>query len=276
MRCTTLPDSFSLTPLNPAGGVGGLTLGNIEGLNRNRLGLGISGVLVNLKREVGDFNTLANPRIRVRNKEKAKILIGDKIPVITTTSTSTGFVSESVNYLDVGLKLDVEPTVFADDEVAIRIALEVSSLGTAVKTNSGTLAYQIGTRNAQTMLRLRDGETQLLAGLVSREDRSNASRVPGLGDLPVLGRLFSSQSDTGSRTELVLAITPRILRNIRRPSAEEAELWVGTDALPRIRTAVAAAPAAPATPVLGAERNAPPPESAAAIVGPISLGWNTS
>ena len=228
------PDSFSLTPLPPAG-ASGLTLGNLRDLGRDRIGVGVSGLIVNLKREVGDVSTLANPRIRARNKEKAKILIGDKIPVITTTTGTGGFVSDSVSYIDVGLKLDVEPTVYADDEVAIRIALEVSTLGSAVRTSSGTLAYQIGTRNASTMLRLRDGETQLLAGLISREDRTSASRVPGAGDLPVLGRLFSSQQDTGQRTELMLAITPRILRNIRRPDANETELWVGTDALPRLR-----------------------------------------
>ncbi len=230
------PDSFALTPLPPVG-ASGLTLANLQNLGRDRVGVGVSGLLINLKREVGDFSTLANPRIRARNKEKAKILIGDKIPVITTTTGTGGFVSDSVNYIDVGLKLEVEPTVYADDEVAIKIALEVSSLGTAVRTNSGTLAYQIGTRNASTLLRLRDGETQLLAGLISREDRTSASRVPGMGDLPVLGRLFSSQLDNGQRTELMLAITPRILRNIRRPDANETELAVGTDALPRLRLA---------------------------------------
>jgi general secretion pathway protein D len=144
-------------------------------------------------------------------------------------------VAYSVNYLDVGLKLDVEPTIYADDEVAIKIALEVSSLGPSTKTASGTLAYQIGTRNATTLLRLRDGETQLLAGLISHDERSTASRVPGIGDLPVLGRLFSSQLDNGSRTELVLAITPRILRNVRRPDANETELWVGTESAPKLR-----------------------------------------
>jgi len=233
------PDSFSLTPMPPTG-ASGLTLANLQNVGRDRIGVGVSGLLINLKREVGDFSTLANPRIRVRNKEKAKILIGDKIPVITTTTGTGGFVSDSVNYVDVGLKLDVEPTVYADDEVAIKVALEVSSLGTAVRTNSGTLAYQIGTRNASTLLRLRDGETQLLAGLISRDDRTSASRVPGLGDLPVLGRLFSSQLDNGQRTELMLAITPRILRNIRRPDANETELSVGTDALPRLRWSVGA------------------------------------
>lgn len=229
-----LPDTFSLTVLPPAA-EDGLTLANIRGLTRDRIGFSIGGATVNLKRETGDFNTLANPRIRVRNKEKAKILVGDKVPVVSVTTGQAGFVSDSVSYLDVGLKLDVEPTVSIDDEVAIRIALEVSSLGSAIKTSSGTLAYQIGTRNASTLLRLRDGETQLLAGLISTEDRSDASRVPGVGDLPMLGRLFSNTRDDTLRTELVLSITPRILRNIRRPDAAESELWVGTEAFPRLR-----------------------------------------
>lgn len=255
------PDTFSLTPL-PPGGAGGLTLGNLQGIGRDRIAVGVAGLLINLRREVGDFTTLANPSIRVGNKQQAKVLVGDKIPVVTTTTGTGGFVSDSVNYLDVGLKLDVEPTVFADDEVAIKVALEVSSLGPAVKTSSGTLAYQIGTRSASTLLRLRDGETQLLAGLISRDERTSASRVPGMGDLPVLGRLFSNQQDGGSRTELVLAITPRVLRNQRRLEAAEAELWVGTDARPRLRRPPQAGPAAsapaPASPLSTAPADAAP------------------
>lgn len=229
------PDTFSLTPIPPSG-ADNLTLGNIGNLTRNDIAVGIGGLLINLKRQVGDFNTLANPRIRVRNKEKAKVLIGDKVPVITATTSGTGgFVSDTVNYIDVGLKLDVEPTVYADDEVMIKINLEVSSIAGQVSTKSGSLAYQIGTRNASTLLRLRDGETQLLAGLISNEDRTAANRVPGLGDLPIAGRLFSSQRDEGNRTELVLAITPRVLRNLRRPDASETELWIGTETSPRMR-----------------------------------------
>jgi general secretion pathway protein D len=228
------PQSFSLTPLPPVGQTG-LTLGNISGLNRDRLALSIGGVTVNLQRTTGDFNTLANPRIRVKSKGKAKILIGDKVPVITTTGVG-GFVSDSVNYIDVGLKLDVEPTVYVDDDVAIKIALEVSSLASTLTTASGTTAYQISTRNAETLLRLRDGETQLLAGLISNDARNDASKLPGLGDLPVLGRLFSSQTDNNTRTELVLAITPRVLRNISTTDAAETELMVGTDAAPKLQT----------------------------------------
>jgi general secretion pathway protein D len=230
------PDAVALTPLAPGGG-NALTLGNIRGLSPDRVGLGVAGLLLNLKREVGDLNTLANPRIRARNREKAKVLIGDKVPIITATTAQGGFVGDSVSYIDVGLKLDVEPTVYADDEVSIRINLEVSSIAREVRTGSGSLAYQIGTRSASTTLRLRDGETQLLAGLISSDERSSSSRVPGLGDLPLAGRLFSAQRDESQRTELVLAITPRVLRNLRRPEANETELWVGTELSPRLRPA---------------------------------------
>lgn len=228
------PDTFSLTAFPPTGSAN-LTLGNIDNVTRNDVRIGFGSAVITLKREVGDFNTLANPRIRARNREKAKVMIGDKVPVVTATTGQGGFVADSVSYLDVGLKLDVEPTVYPDNEVAIKITLEVSTIAREVRTASGSLAYQIGTRNASTVLRLRDGETQLLAGLISREDRSTASRIPGLGDLPVMGRLFSSQADDSQRTELVLAITPRVLRNVRQLDASEAEVWVGTDTQPRLR-----------------------------------------
>ena len=159
----------------------------------------------------------------MKNREKAKIHIGDKVPVITSNTTSTGVISESVSYLDVGLKLDVEPSVLMRDDVQIKVGLEVSNIVREIRSNSGTLTYQIGTRNTGTTLRLKDGETQVLAGLISDEDRSTASRVPGLGDLPLLGRLFSSQRDERSKTEIVLLITPRVLRSdaTRQPALTE-------------------------------------------------------
>ncbi|HRH82582.1 MAG TPA: secretin and TonB N-terminal domain-containing protein [Thiobacillaceae bacterium] len=193
--------------------------------------LGVSpNPLLNLRSEDGDVNLLANPRIRVKNKEKAKIHIGDKVPVITSNVTSTGVTSESVSYLDVGLKLDVEPQVMLDGDVAMKVGLEVSNIVQQVKTATGTLTYQLGSRNATTSLRLRDGETQVLAGLISDQDRSSASKVPGLGDLPLIGRLFSSNRDEKNKTEIVLLITPRVLRNVERPELAEAEFLAGTEA----------------------------------------------
>lgn len=185
---------------------------------------------LNLRSESSDVNLLANPRIRVKNREKAKIHIGDRVPVITTTSTANVGVSQSVNYLDIGLKLDVEPNVQLDDDVTMRVGLEVSNIVREISNRGGVLTYQVGTRNATTALRLKNGETQVLAGLINDEDRYNASKVPGLGDLPLIGRLFSSNRSDRTKTEIVLLITPRIVRNVTRPEFYAAEFAGGTDA----------------------------------------------
>lgn len=252
------PGSISFAPLASFDG-DPISIDQLRGLNRGNVGV-VSDLTatVNANKTDGDSNTLANPRIRVRNKEKAKVVIGDKIPNISTTISSGvgGFASESVNYVDVGLTLNVEPTIYLNNEVGIRISLEVSTLGDAVTTRSGTVAYRIGTRSASTFLQLKDGENQVLAGLISNEDRSSGSKVPGVGDLPIVGRLFGSTRDTTDRTEIVLSITPRLVRTVQRPPAASSEFGAGTEASfrrrpdgtvrVRVATARAAAPVNPA------------------------------
>jgi general secretion pathway protein D len=228
------PNQVSLTPLT-ASGSSALTLGDLGNLNRDRIGVSVGSAVLNVRRQIGDVNILANPRIRARNREKAKIMIGDKVPVSTSTTTATGIISESVQYLDVGIKLDVEPNIYLQDEVAIKIGLEVSSITSEVRTPGGSLAYQIGSRSASTVLRLKDGETQVLAGLINDQDRMSANRVPGLGDIPVLGRLFGSQKDDRQKTEIVLSITPHLIRNINRPDAAASEFWSGTESALRTK-----------------------------------------
>ena len=251
------PSQLALSPLKPSATT---TLYDLLNLSSKTIQATVGNTLVNVRKEDQDANILANPRIRVRNKEKAKVQIGDRVPVITTTSTSTGFVSESVSYVDVGLKLEVEPLIYLDDDVAIKINLEVSNLVREILSKTGTLAYQIGTRGANTTLRIKDGETQILAGLISDEDRSTANKVPGLGELPVIGRLFGSQKDDSQRSEILLSITPRIVRSIRRPDMLDAEFDSGTDSVigaPALRLAMLEAPsseqqAASAAPAKGA------------------------
>jgi general secretion pathway protein D len=217
--------------------------------------------VLTMRQQDGTTSVLANPRIRVKNKEKARIHIGDRVPVITTTAAATGgFISESVSYLDVGLKLEVEPLVYLEDEVGIKVGLEVSNIVREVRgTSSGTLTYQIGTRNAATVLRLRDGETQILAGLISDEDRRTANRVPGVGELPVVGRLFSATRDAIGKTEIVLLMTPRLVRTIMRPDMRSVEFSAGTEASTGAALVATPAGVAPAqAPVKGP---APPPPS---------------
>lgn len=207
-----------------------LTLEGLMNLNKGRLDVSPNPA-VNFRKVTGDVNLLSNPRIRVKNNEKAKILVGDKVPIITTTSTANVGISENVQYVDVGLKLDVEPRITLNNFVNIKIGLEVSSLGEKTTTKNGATVYTIGTRNASTVLRLKNGETQILAGLILDDERKSASKLPGLGDIPLLGRLFSNQEDKKSKTEIVLAITPRVIGNVNLPQAEVSEYWSGTENL---------------------------------------------
>ena len=241
------PSSIALSLAGAAGVPGQLTGREFQNINGTLTRITVNDPLIALQlREVaGRTNVLANPRIRVKNREKARIHIGDKVPVITTTAGATGFVSESVNYLDVGLKLEVEPQVFLEDDVGIRVGLEVSNISQEITSSSGTVAYQLGTRNAATVLRLRDGETQVLAGLINDEDRRSATQVPGLARLPLIGRLFASHNDTANKTEIVLLITPRVLRNVERPGAHVVHFNSGSAM--EVGGAAVEAPAPPAT-----------------------------
>lgn len=247
------PSQLTLTPIPRAGGA--LLLNDLKNLNSQRVGASVNGLTINALQTDTDSNLLANPRIRARNHEQAKIMIGDRVPVFTTTSGSTGFVSDSVQYVDVGLKLDVQPTVYLQDDVAIKIALEVSSIVSQVTSKSGSSAYQIGSRNASTVLRLKDGETQVLAGLIDNQDSITANKVPGFGDFPILGRLFSSENHNKHKTEIVLSITPHIIRNLKRPGARASEFWSGSETTLRTTPLVLQQykSKGPATPVTGNE-----------------------
>jgi general secretion pathway protein D len=254
------PDSMTFTLLDTNGPP--TTIGDLFGINRNRIGIApMPSATINLKLLDGYSNLLSNPRIRVKNRERARILVGDRLPVVSaivTPSTGAAVTSDSVTYLDVGLKLDVEPTVFLDGDVSIKVSLEVSNATNRQTTKNGTTVYDIGTRNASTVLRLHDGETQVLMGLIGDDDRRTANKVPGLSSLPILGRLFSNNVGDQKKTEIVLSITPRIVRNVQRASAQTAEFWSGTEAALRtqpiaLKTAVGGA----ALPVAAADVAAP-------------------
>lgn len=274
------PEQVSISPTALGADATGMVLGDFKGQNENTLKVSNTSLTVDMKRTLTNGNILASPRIRARNHEKAKILIGQRVPVITNTvtpTTSQPVVTGSVQYVDVGLSLDVEPTVYMDNDVAIKVNLEVSTIIKEVTAGqSGTLAYQIGTRNASTLLRLKDGETQILAGLINSAERTTADRIPGLGDMPIVGRLFGSKKNDGEKTEIVLSITPRIIRAQPRAASENAEFWYGTESSVRsapiasggysapVGAVATATPAALAAPVAPAAESAAPATEAAA------------
>ena len=275
--CIDLPTSFATS-------VTSLTIDQLKALGRNDF-LSNSGVKITASQTNDDVNTLATPRIRVRNKEKAKFLVGDRLPVISTasvpsaggTGTGTPIQNTTVQYVEVGIKVETEPTIYADGEVAIRLSLEVSSAGApnALAAAQGTIAYPIGTRSLTTVLRLKDGQTEIIGGLIQDEDKHGITGLPGLVELPLVGRLFGKQTDTKNKKEIIMSITPRIIRNNRQIDSDLLEMWSGTENNMRFgarqlgnpKLQATAAPAAQAP--VGAA--AIPPRPAAAKTAPTSV-----
>ncbi len=183
------------------------------------------------QKTLSDSEILANPKIRVKNKEKAKVHIGSREPIITNTLTAAGDVtSTNVQYIDVGVKLDVEPTIQLDNTVVTKLSLEVSSVSGREKIGSngqGGEALTISTTNAQTSLILKDGEQTVIGGLM-REDVTKAKNTfPLLGRLPIIGSLFSGHKQDKTKREILLSITPHIVKNLEMPRADVATIWSG-------------------------------------------------
>jgi general secretion pathway protein D len=227
----TYPNTATFSANSPSGATN-MTLNDLKNQNSDTITVTPLSVTIDALKTTSAANLLASPRIRARNKEKARVLIGSKVPVITTAATASGnggIVSNTqVQYLDVGLTLEVEPMIYSDNDVAIGINLIVSSISNTVKVGD-TIAYELSNRNATTKLQLRDGETQILAGLINDTESRSATSVPGLGDIPIIGRLFSNNNTQKDKSELVMSITPHVIRATRRPPGETTEFWFGTE-----------------------------------------------
>jgi general secretion pathway protein D len=281
-----LPDSVTIS--TPGGK--NQTIANFQALTRSEWLISPLSATLNLKLQDTDANLLASPRIRARNKEKARILIGDRVPTITNTvtpvQTGTPVITGTVTYQEVGLKLEFEPTVYADNDVGIKINLEVSNIVKEFTDAQGGRSYQIGTRNAQTSLRLHDGDMQILGGLISNQDRNTASKLPVLGQLPVAGRLFSNNSGDAQKTEIILTVTPHIIRGLAHSDLANREMSTGTEGglrerpmrletageirLPSVANSAAPAGAAPQAAPAPRSPEAPVPSPAAAPYFPPS------
>src|SRR3990172_4204779 len=176
---------------------GGIALSELRNLSKSNVFVTLPGVVVNLIKQDSDAQTLANPRVRVLNNKQAKFHIGDKIPVQTSTiqSTQVGQVTSTFEYKDVGIKLNIEPTVHLNNTVTMKLGLEISTLGDQVDLGSGQKPFRFGSRSTDTLINLRDGETVIIGGLIKDEERKSRIKVPLLGDIPILGKLFSSNDD---------------------------------------------------------------------------------
>ncbi len=200
-------------------------------------------VLVDFFKQDSDAKTLASPKLRVVNGKSASINIGDKQPILLSTTNvlpgqaATGAIPTtstvtSIEFKDTGVKLTVEPTINVLDEVTLKIKVEVTRLGDQVTLQASPeiKQFKFGNRSAETVLMLKDEESVILAGLIQEEDRKTRSSVPWLGDLPVIGNLFSSTSEDRVETEVILTITPHVVRNLSAPPVAAQAFWSGTEA----------------------------------------------
>lgn len=199
-------------------------------------------VLVDFFKQDSDAKTLASPKLRVVNGKSASINIGDKQPILLSTTNvlpgqaATGAIPTtstvtSIEFKDTGVKLTVEPTINVLDEVTLKIKVEVTRLGDQVTLQASPeiKQFKFGNRSAETVLMLKDDESVILAGLIQEEDRKTRSSVPWLGDLPGIGNLFSSTSEDRVETEVILTITPHVVRNLSAPPVAAQAFWSGTE-----------------------------------------------
>ncbi|NOU12228.1 MAG: hypothetical protein HOO98_19760, partial [Nitrospira sp.] len=199
-------------------------------------------MLTDFFKQQSDARTLASPKLRVLNNKAAAINVGDKQPILLSTTNvlpgqaATGAVPTtstvtSIEYKDVGVKLTVEPSINALDEIAMKLKIEVTRLGDQVilQASPEIKQFKFGTRSAETFLMMRDDETVVLGGLIQGEDRKSRSTVPILGDIPYLGELLTATTVDRVETEVVLTITPRIVRSLTTPPIADQAFWSGTD-----------------------------------------------
>jgi general secretion pathway protein D len=229
-------NAFSRGTLNDIARV----VGSLNDL-RSNVTFAIPTATYSLMKSYGNSELLANPELRISEGEKATLHIGQRIPVPVTTisgfAPANGTVAgnnpngvvpyTSFQYQDVGIKVGMEPRVHHNREVTLKLTVEVSNQGASVEF-AGQEQPTFATRTIESTIRLKDGETNFLAGLIQSNKIRSATKTPFLGDLPLIGRLFTDEHTEQTRTDLVLTMTPHIIRIPDITEEDMAPMWVGT------------------------------------------------
>ncbi len=207
----------------------------LQQLTINSFGFTIPSATLNFLKSNTDAELLAKPQLRIAEGQKAQLLIGDKVPIPVTTfqtvSSGTTLTSPatSFQYQDIGIKIEVEPRVHHNKEVTLKLMVEVSNINGTVP-NNGLDQPIIGTRTISANIRLKDGETNFLAGLYRRDRQITKQVIPFIGDIPILGKLFTNDDRDQKTTDLVLTLTPHIIRIPDVTEEDVTPVYVGTDA----------------------------------------------
>ena len=194
---------------------GGRFLDELQGLSSADVFVAnLPGLFYRLLKNDSDTRTLANPHLRTSEGLAAQARFGDRVPIPATTFSpiATGGIQQqpitSFNYADIGVNIDITPFTHHNDDVSLELSIEVSNIS---GSGFGGLPT-IGNRSINTTIRLRDGETNILAGLIRDDERETLEGVPGLSDLPIIGRLFARNTRDTLETDIIVTLTPRIIR----------------------------------------------------------------
>ncbi len=192
---------------------------------------GLPALYYRLLKNDSSTRTLANPQLRASEGVAATARFGERVPVPVTTFApiATGGINQqpitSVVYEPIGVNIDITPRTHHDDEVSLTLKISLSNI-------SGSLngLPTFGNREITTTIRLKDGETNMLAGLIRDEERTVMTGLPGLSDLPLIGRLFASHSQGSARSDIVLTLTPHIVRVLDLSESDLRPFRLGRDA----------------------------------------------
>lgn len=217
-------------------GFSSIRVSDLEFLNQSNWILSIPNIIYDFVKTNTDAQLLAKPQLRITDGEKANLIIGDKVPIpLTTFNTQNAGAAggiipiTSFQYQDVGIRIDIEPRVHHNREITLKVKVEVSNITGFVEASGGAEQPIIGTRTIESTIRLQDGETNFLAGLIRSDQTESENGIPGLSDIPVLGRLFSKKRSENQRTDVILTLTPHIVRNAEITEEDLAPIWVGTE-----------------------------------------------
>jgi len=278
-QTATTTTTTTTTTGTTANSTSGLTLDNLANLNATNFAITVSSATANLLLSDSDTKILQNPRIRSTDQQKATMKIGSRIPVATgsfqsgaATAITSSLVNTQFQYQDVGVQIEMTPTVHFDHDVTLKLKIEVTSQSGSV-TISGVTEPIISQRTDEQVIRLREGEASILGGILEKQDLVSASGIPGLGELPLLKYIFGSRSHEVIDDEIVFLLIPHVVRgqDISPLNLRTIDTGAGSAIeLRRISTSESKPAQLKAAPAQAPVNPARPPRAQAGGVGPLT------
>src|SRR5213075_2358384 len=224
----------SNTSNTSSSGTNSINLNRLGNLNATDFQVTISSATATALFSDSNTKLIQNPQIRAVDGQKASLKIGDRVPV-ATGSFQPGIGGVGINplvntqfqYLDVGVNIDITPHVHANGEVTLKILMDVSAV-TGQQNIGGISQPIIGQRKIEQKIRLKDGEANLLGGIMEDQQTKSLSGIPGLAQIPILKYLFGQTTQDHSENEIVFAIVPHIIRNTDVNEMNQRPIDIGT------------------------------------------------